>query len=433
MKQAIVATEDKRFYEHRGVDIRGMARASGPTSAARRGPGRLDDHAAVRQERVPDERSRRSRRKLKEAALAWQLEQKWTKDRILTAYLNTDLLRERRVRRRAGVAHLLRAQRGEADARRGGAARRHPRGPEPVRPRRASRRAAKARRTLVLRLMLQQHVHHAAASTARSLRADAEAAETCTSRASRAQAPYFAKYVKRSARRPVRRRARSSAAGCRVQTTIDLRLQKLARDAIASRAAEPPTGRRPRSSRSTRERPARCSRWSAAQLPREPVQPRDAGRAAAGLGVQAVRARDRAEGGHLAADDLTSSKPVSIYPGGKYWHVHNYEGEYLGPIDLVEGDRRLRQLRLLAADGDRRPDERRDDGASARASRRRCRATSRSASAREPATPLEMARAYATFANGGNRIDGSVFGNAAARRRRRSTARRARRRQRTRR
>ena len=28
-------------------------------------------------------------RKLKEAALAWQLEQNWSKDRILTAYLNT--------------------------------------------------------------------------------------------------------------------------------------------------------------------------------------------------------------------------------------------------------------------------------------------------------------------------------------------------------
>ncbi|HSX23170.1 MAG TPA: transglycosylase domain-containing protein, partial [Gaiellaceae bacterium] len=27
MKQAIVATEDKRFYEHRGVDVRGMFRA----------------------------------------------------------------------------------------------------------------------------------------------------------------------------------------------------------------------------------------------------------------------------------------------------------------------------------------------------------------------------------------------------------------------
>ena len=27
MKHAIVAVEDKRFYEHRGVDLRGMARA----------------------------------------------------------------------------------------------------------------------------------------------------------------------------------------------------------------------------------------------------------------------------------------------------------------------------------------------------------------------------------------------------------------------
>ena len=27
MKQAIVAIEDKRFYEHRGVDLRGIARA----------------------------------------------------------------------------------------------------------------------------------------------------------------------------------------------------------------------------------------------------------------------------------------------------------------------------------------------------------------------------------------------------------------------
>src|ERR671937_2691529 len=30
MKHAIVAAEDKRFYEHRGVDLRGMARAVWP-------------------------------------------------------------------------------------------------------------------------------------------------------------------------------------------------------------------------------------------------------------------------------------------------------------------------------------------------------------------------------------------------------------------
>ena len=30
------------------------------------------------------------------------------------------------------------------------------------------------------------------------------------------------------------------------------------------------------------------------------------------------------------------SKPVSIFLGNKYWYVHNFEGEYLGPIDLVK-------------------------------------------------------------------------------------------------
>ncbi len=29
----------------------------------------------------------------------------------------------------------------------------------------------------------------------------------------------------------------------------------------------------------------------------------------------------------------------------------------------------------------------------------------------EPATPIDMARAYTAFADGGNRIDGSIFGN----------------------
>ena len=36
-----------------------------------------------------NQRERSFGRKLKEAALAWQLEQRWSKDRILTAYLNT--------------------------------------------------------------------------------------------------------------------------------------------------------------------------------------------------------------------------------------------------------------------------------------------------------------------------------------------------------
>ena len=52
IKNAVVSIEDSRFYEHNGVDFRGIARALikdvlSQSAAA----GRLDDHRAVRQER----------------------------------------------------------------------------------------------------------------------------------------------------------------------------------------------------------------------------------------------------------------------------------------------------------------------------------------------------------------------------------------------
>ena len=65
MKQAIVAVEDKRFYEHNGVDVRGYPRRLGGHSEQVRRRGRLHDHAAVRQERVqpqrPDDRAQGAR------------------------------------------------------------------------------------------------------------------------------------------------------------------------------------------------------------------------------------------------------------------------------------------------------------------------------------------------------------------------------------
>ena len=76
MKQAIVATEDKRFYQHRGVDIRGMARAF--WNDVRGLPvqgGSTITQQFVKNALTGDQRS--VTRKLKEAALAWQLEQVW--------------------------------------------------------------------------------------------------------------------------------------------------------------------------------------------------------------------------------------------------------------------------------------------------------------------------------------------------------------------
>src|SRR4051812_34423264 len=89
VKQAIVAIEDRRFYEHRGIDLRGMSRA---LWADIRHKGAVQGGSTITQQFVKNElvgTQKSVTRKLKEAVLAHELEQSWTKDRILTAYLNT--------------------------------------------------------------------------------------------------------------------------------------------------------------------------------------------------------------------------------------------------------------------------------------------------------------------------------------------------------
>ena len=89
MKQAIVATEDKRFFEHNGVDVRGILRAAWEDI---RNKAVVEGGSTITQQYVKNAYSRNDKtiaRKVREAALAWQLTQRWSKDRILTAYLNT--------------------------------------------------------------------------------------------------------------------------------------------------------------------------------------------------------------------------------------------------------------------------------------------------------------------------------------------------------
>jgi len=89
MKDATVAIEDRRFYQHHGVDFEGIARAVLQDIRA----GHVVEGAStitqqfVKQAYVGNEQS--LARKLREAVLSWQLEGKWSKDKILTEYLNS--------------------------------------------------------------------------------------------------------------------------------------------------------------------------------------------------------------------------------------------------------------------------------------------------------------------------------------------------------
>jgi len=90
MKEAAVAIEDRRFYEHNGVDIQGMARAGLQDLL----PGGSTQGASTITEQfvknaLEAQGSRTVFEKFREAALAYHLERQWTKDKILTEYLNT--------------------------------------------------------------------------------------------------------------------------------------------------------------------------------------------------------------------------------------------------------------------------------------------------------------------------------------------------------
>ena len=86
--RAIVAIEDQRFYDHGGVDIVRIVAAALSNIRARRaaqGGSTLTQQLARRSFLTSD---KTFIRKLKEAVLAWRLEQQFTKDQILEMYLN---------------------------------------------------------------------------------------------------------------------------------------------------------------------------------------------------------------------------------------------------------------------------------------------------------------------------------------------------------
>ncbi|HEV7827498.1 MAG TPA: biosynthetic peptidoglycan transglycosylase, partial [Pseudonocardiaceae bacterium] len=92
MRNAIVSIEDKRFYQHGAIDPVGMGRAAVVniwTGTLAQG-GSTITQQLVKNRWHPAQAGRRSlKRKIIEAALAYQVEQHWSKQKILEEYLNT--------------------------------------------------------------------------------------------------------------------------------------------------------------------------------------------------------------------------------------------------------------------------------------------------------------------------------------------------------
>ena len=93
LREAIIATEDKYFYQHPGVDPIGIARAVWQNVTEK---GIVSGASTITQQLArtvflsPEERAQRTlSRKIKEAVLATEINRRYSKDTILETYLNT--------------------------------------------------------------------------------------------------------------------------------------------------------------------------------------------------------------------------------------------------------------------------------------------------------------------------------------------------------
>jgi penicillin-binding protein 1A len=89
LRQAVVATEDQRFYEHAGVDPTGIARALWTDiilGKKSQGGSTITQQYVKNAFGTPD---KTMKRKVEEALLANKIEKSYTKDQILELYLNT--------------------------------------------------------------------------------------------------------------------------------------------------------------------------------------------------------------------------------------------------------------------------------------------------------------------------------------------------------
>ncbi len=408
LKHAIVAAEDKRFYEHRGIDLRGMARALWADVTSH---GAVQGGSTITQQFVKNAYLTTQKsvgRKLMEAALAWQLERQWSKDKILTAYLNTVYFGNgaygvEQASRIYFHHHASLMKPAEAALLAG-----IPEDPslwDPV----AHPKTARARRNLVLLQMYQQGYLTLSQYRDGTAFPMPDPAKVSLPSTQGNAAPYFANFVKDQLVRRFGPR-KTFGGGLHVRTTLDVDLQQAARDAVASVLPQSSSGPTAALVVLDAHTGAVLAMVGGENYHKSQFNLATQGERQPGSSFKPFVLATALKEGIAPSSILTSSKQVTINADGRLWQVNNYEGEALGPIDLNKAiaysdNSVFSQLTALVGPRQVR-DTARELGISTKLN-----GYFAIGLGAEPATPLDMARAYTAFADGGSRIDGSIFGN----------------------
>ena len=227
LKQAIVATEDRKFYEHTGVDLKAVLRAIITDIRAGefvQGASTITQQLARTLFLTPQ---KSIIRKLKEAFLAFQIERRYTKNEILELYLNQVYFGSGAYGVEAAARRFFGKPVGELNLAECALVAGMPKSPSRYSPLVNESRALK-RRELVLNQMarnglITQEESEAAKSSPLNL-AEGPSIET--------KAPYFVTYVRRFLEKELGG-ARLYRTGLTVHTTLNYRMQEAAEKAVA--------------------------------------------------------------------------------------------------------------------------------------------------------------------------------------------------------
>jgi penicillin-binding protein 1A len=405
MRQAIVSVEDQRFFEHRGIDLRGVARALWQDI---RNQSIVEGGSTITQQFVKNAYIRNEKtiaRKVREAALAWQLEQRWSKDRILTAYLNTIYFGHGAYGIQQAARTYFKKSARDLTLPEAALLAGIPSDPSLYDPT-VNPREARLRRQHVLELMFQQG-KITKGQLRRALEAPLPSPEDVRLPGTQGPSPYFLNYVKEELVRKYGA-GRVFGGGLRVTTTIDPALQLQARAAI-EKILPDPNGPAAALVAIDRRTGAVRAMFGGRNFRKSQFNLATQSRRQSGSAFKPIVLATAMREGISPATEL-ESKPVEIDAGDRIWKVTNYENSYLGLVSLARA----------IVPSDNTVYARLTDIVGPKAIVR----TAHALGIQSPldayfsiglgslaVNPLEMARAYETIANDGRRVDGSLFGN----------------------
>ncbi|HEV8144234.1 MAG TPA: PBP1A family penicillin-binding protein [Methylomirabilota bacterium] len=414
--QAVLAAEDHRFFDHAGVDVRGLVRAAW---ANLRGGRVLQGGSTITQQLVKNRLlspQRTYARKLNEAWLSTVLELRYSKERILEAYLNEIYLGQRGALAVRGIGAAARSYFGkevhqltvgEAALLAG-----MTRAPNLYSPAANPDRARERRSAVLARMRELGMLGDADVKTA-------EAQPVAAKPAPAQFAAYFTDYLRREIEE-LGAGDVSDSPGARVYSSLDVSLQRFAEAAVA-RGLDALESRLPRLRRpngeglqavlialdpSTGQVRALVGgrNYQASQFNRAIFARRQPGSAFKPFIYLAALSPERQREVYTAASVVEDS-PLTLQVGRDQWSPRNYENRYEGHVTVrraLERSLNTAAVRVAGAIGYASVIE----AARALGIESPLAAVPSMVLGAFEVTPLELARAYVPFANRGTRPRG---------------------------